>query len=120
MKRFIAPQNPQEMEVHIKQLGDENKPKTVVLFVAVQGHEYDRYHTEQGGRGTMGGTDLSDMKLSCGGVIHVVDKAVYLGSTLSREGTCTKDVESRVNKGAAAFGKLPPLVFKNKDISKKC
>ena len=47
----------------------------------------------------------------------MVDKAVYLGSTLSREGTCTKDVESRVNKAAAAFGKLSPLVFKNKDIS---
>ena len=66
----------------------------------------------------MGGTDLSDVKLPCGGVIPVVDKAVYLGSTLSREGTCTKDVESRVNKAAAAFGKLSPLVFKSKDIKK--
>ena len=42
----------------------------------------------------MGGTDLSDVKLPCGGVIPVVEKAVYLGTTLSREGTCTKDVES--------------------------
>ena len=61
---------------------------------------------------------LVDVELPCGGVIPVVDKAVYLGSTLSRKGTCTKDVESRVNKAAAAFGKLSPLVFKNKDISK--
>ena len=35
--------------------------------------------TEQGGRETMGGTDLSDVGLPCGGVIPVVDKAVYLG-----------------------------------------
>ena len=105
------------MEVHIKQPGDGKKPKTIVLFVAVQGCEYDRYHTEQGGRETMGGTDLSDVKLPCGGVIPVVEKAVYLGTTLSREGTCNKDVDSRANKAAAAFGRLPPLVFKNKDIS---
>ena len=65
----------------------------------------------------MGGTDLSDVKLPCGGVIPVVEKTVYLGTTLSREGTCNKDVDSRVNKAAAAFGGLSPLVFKNKDIS---
>ena len=47
----------------------------------------------------------------------MVDKAVYLGSTLGMEGTCTKGVGSRVNRAAAAFGKLSPLVFKNKDIS---
>ena len=64
----------------------------------------------------MGGTDLSDVELPCGGVIPVVDKAVYLGSTLSREGTCTKDAESRVNKAAAAFGKLSPLVSKTSTI----
>ena len=65
----------------------------------------------------MGGTDLSDVKLPCGGVIPVADKAVYRGTTLSREGTCTKGVDSRANRASAAFGKLSPLVFKNKDIS---
>ena len=45
------------MEVHIKQPDDLKKPKTIVLFVAVQGCEYDRYNTEKGGREAMGGTD---------------------------------------------------------------
>lgn len=50
------------MEVHIKRPGDR-KEKTIVLFVAVQGCEYDRYFASEGGAATYGGTDLSDIKL---------------------------------------------------------
>ena len=102
--------------MHIKQLGANKKAKAIALFVAVQGHEYDRYHADGGGAGNFGGTDLSDITLPCGGKIPVVEKARYLGSMIHRNGKCNSDVDSRIEKAAAAFSRLRPLVFNNKAI----
>ena len=104
------------MEVHVKQPGD-TKEKTIVLFVAVQGSEYNRFHADAGGAATYGGTDLSDITLPCGGVIPVKEKAKYLGSWLNRNANHAVDIEARISKASAAFGRLKPLVFKNKGIS---
>ena len=104
------------MEVHIKRPGDR-KEKTIVLFVAVQGCEYDRYYASAGGAGTYGGTDLSDIKLPCGGLIPVKEEAKYLGSTLNRNADHAVDIAARIKKAGSAFGRLKPLIFKSKGIS---
>ena len=52
------------------------------------------------------------IELPCGGLIPVKSKAKYLGSVLNRDADCAVDVDARIGKAAAAFGKLKPLVFK--------
>ena len=95
----------------------DRKEKTIVLFVAVQGSEYDRFYADAGGAATFGGTDLSDIKLPCGGLIPVKEKAKYLGSMLNRDVNYTVDIDARISKASAMFGKMKPLIFKNKGIS---
>jgi len=67
------------MQVHEKKPTD-TKVKTLVLFCAAPPSTYTNPTT-------FDGADLSDIVPPTGNVIPVVDKAKYLGSLISRDGT---------------------------------
>jgi len=53
-----------------------------------------------------------------GSDIEKVDDFCYLGSYISHNGSCEKDVRVRIGKAAAVFGKMRKI-WKNKSISLK-
>jgi len=97
------------MQVHEKKPTD-TKVKTLVLFCAAPPSEYVN-------PATFDNADLSDIVLPTGNVIPVVDRAKYLGSMLSRDGTDKVDVEARVVAASRAFGSLSKLVFQSASVS---
>jgi len=97
------------MQVHEKAPGDK-KVKTLVLFCAAPPMSYINPHTYDN-------ANLSDIRLPSGNVIPVVDKAKYLGSMISRDGTDTVDVVARVAAATKAFGSLSRLVFRSDQVS---
>jgi len=60
-------------------------------------------------------SDRSDIQ-AAGSVIEKVDVFCYLGSYLSSNGSCEKDVKVRIGKAAAVFGKMRKI-WKNVNIS---
>ena len=52
-----------------------------------------------------------------GGEIEMVDRFMYLGSSLSREGDVMSDVTSRLEKSSRAFGSLRGPIFNNSNMS---
>ena len=47
--------------------------------------------------------------------MEVVDEVCYLGSYISQNGNCEKDVKVRIGKASAIFGKMQ--VWRNKHIN---
>jgi len=97
------------MQVHEKKPTD-TKVKTLVLFCAAPPSVYTNPHT-------FDDADLSDIVLPTGNVIPVVDRAKYLGSMISRDGTDKVDVEARIAAATRAFGSLSKLVFQSAAVS---
>jgi len=62
-------------------------------------------------------SDRSDIQ-AAGSVIEKVDDFCYLGSYLSSNGSCEKNVKVRIGKAAAVFGKMRNI-WKNDNISLK-
>ena len=56
--------------------------------------------------------------LAIGSDIEKVDDFCYLGSYISHNGSCEKDVRVRIGKATAVFGKMKKI-WKNKCISLK-
>ena len=48
--------------------------------------------------------------------LGVVDGFVYLGSTISRDGTLDAEIHHRIAKASVAFGKLEERVWKDRGI----
>jgi hypothetical protein len=86
--------------------------KTLVLFCSAPPSTYIDPTT-------FDNADLSDIVLPSGNVIPVVDKAKYLGTMISRDGTDVVDVEARSVAAARAFGSLSKLVFRSAQVSAK-
>jgi len=61
--------------------------------------------------------DRSDI-LAAGSEIEKVDEFCYLGSYISYNGSCEKDVKVRIGKAAAVFGKMRKI-WRNSNISLK-
>ena len=49
--------------------------------------------------------------------LPVVDKFIYLGSTLSRFATLDEEVVRRIERGSVAFGRLQARVWSQRDIN---
>jgi len=82
------------MQVHEKAPGDK-KVKTLVLFCAAPPASYTSPSTYDN-------TNLSDIVLPSGNVVPVVDKAKYLGSMVSRDGTGRVDADARITAAIKA------------------
>ena len=52
-----------------------------------------------------------------GARLDVVDIFVYLGSTVSRDGSLDAEIYSRISKASIAFGKLEKRVWTDRDIT---
>ena len=55
---------------------------------------------------------------AAGAEIEKVDDFCYLGSYISYNGSCEKDVKVRIGKAAAVFGKMRKI-WRNSNISPK-
>jgi len=97
------------MQVHEKAPGDK-KVKTLVLFCAAPPVSYTDPLTYDN-------ANLTDIKLPSGNAIPVVDRAKYLGSMISRDGTDAVDVDARIGAATKAFGSLSKLVFRSDGVS---
>ena len=51
-----------------------------------------------------------------GGSIENVDEFCYLGSVISRDGSCDKDIKTRLGKASSTFGRLTSI-WKNKRLN---
>ena len=99
------------MEVHTGHVDEPDKPsKTEVLFVAAPASRYVNPDT-------FDDADLTDLVLSNGRFIPIVDKFVYLGTTLTRNCRDDEDVKARIKKAGNAFGALRKCLFSNPSIS---
>ena len=90
----------------MKHPGQVKESKSVVVFIANQACEYDRYCSEEGGAATYGGADLSDIEAGGGCTVAIVNEAKYLGSWIDRTGGDELDIERRITAASKAFGAL--------------
>jgi len=97
------------MQVHEKAPGD-TKVKVLVLFCSAPSASYI-------GPSTFDNTNLNGIVLPSGNVVPVVDRAKYLGSMVSRDGTNGVDVDARIAAATKAFGSLSKLVFRSDGVS---
>ena len=51
--------------------------------------------------------------------LEVVDSFVYLGSTLSRDGSLDEEINTRISKASQSFGRLEKRVWSNTDLHLK-
>jgi hypothetical protein len=102
------------MEIHAGVLETENKPrkesKSEILFCAAPRSTYSDPTTYDG-------ADLSDVLLPEGLFMCIVDIFKYLGSYISRNGSDTFDVDSRIASAGKAFGALSTCVFKSTHVT---
>ena len=75
-------------------------PKTKVMFTPVAGHN----HVEP------------DVYVY-GSRLEVVKNVVYLGSTLSNDGSLDAEIKERISKASGAFGKLEDRVWSDRDLT---
>ena len=66
---------------------------------------------------TYDGTDLSDVQLPGGCFMPIVDKFMYLGRFVTRDGDDAVDVDSRIEKAGKAFGALRGCLFASTHIN---
>ena len=106
-------------EVHVKHPGQVKESKSVVVFIANQACEYERYCSEEGGAATYGGADLSDIEAGGGCTVAIVNEAKYLGSWIDRTGGDELDIERKITAASEAFGALGGCVFRSPAVSEK-
>ena len=98
------------LEVHVKQPGQTDPSKSVVLFYPKPARCY-------ADKETFDGVDLTDIDIGNGQSVTVVEEAKYLGSYAARAGNDLRDVEARIDKASKAFGALKHCLFKRKGVS---
>ena len=101
------------MEVHKGTYADEKKKsKTEVLFCSKPLHMYDD-------AATYDGAIFSHVDLGGGFYLPIVFSFVYLGCTISSDGTDTLDIRNRIDKAGGAFGTLRDCFFKSTNVSQE-
>ena len=99
------------MQVHVGYRNEPNKPsKTEVLFVSAPPSQYVNPESYDS-------TNLNPIELGNGRFLPVVDKCIYLGTTLSSDCRDTEDITFRIKKAGSAFGALRKCLFTNPDIT---
>jgi hypothetical protein len=84
------------LEVHVKQPGQTDPSKSVVLFYPKPARCYAN-------KETFDGVDLTDIDIN-GQSVTVVEEAKYLGSYAARAGNDLRDVEARIDKAQTSTG----------------
>ena len=99
------------LEVHVKQPGQTDPSKSVVLFYPKPARCYAN-------KVTFDGVDLTGHRhRQWTQSVTVVEEVKYLGSYAARAGNDLRDVEARIDKASKAFGALKHCLFKSKDVS---
>ena len=97
------------MEVHVGS-ADNKTSKSEVLFCAAAPASYED-------PGSYDGIDLSNIRMSGGRFMPVVEIFKYLGSYLSRDSSDAYDVDSRIESAGKAFGSLRKCLFASDSVS---